>query len=91
MLFTKENIKKIESLISELNENYDPNEYYSNIYTYLVLDKENMRVIEVCKRFNNVSGFGASDITDEDNFEVLHTKDMTNCFREMLMFIPDND
>lgn len=89
MLFTKENAEKIQGLIEELNENYKTDEYYSNINTYLVFYPTTMRVYEVVKRFNNVSGFGASDICDDNNWEVLNEKDVTLCFKAMLMYIPE--
>lgn len=87
MLFTKDNAEKIKGLIEELNENYKEDEYYSNINTYLVFYPATMRVYEVIKRFNNVSGFGVSDITDPTNYEILSEKDVTLCFKAMLMYI----
>ena len=89
MLFIKENAEKIEGLIDELNENYKTDEYYSNINTCLVFYPATMRVIEVVKRFNNVSGFGVSDYCDPNNWEILKEKDVTLCFKAMLMYIPE--
>ena len=89
MLFIKENAEKIEGLIYELNENYKPDEYYSNIITCLVFYPATMRVIEVVKRFNKVSGFGVSDYCDPNNWEILKEKDVTLCFKAMLMYIPE--
>ena len=89
MLFTKENAEKIKGLIDKLNENYKTDEYYSNINTCLVFYPATMRVIEVVKRFNNVSGFGVSDYCDPNNWEILKEKDVTLCFKAMLMYIPE--
>lgn len=88
MLFTKENAEKIEDLIEELNEDYKEDEY-SNIHTFLTFYPETMRVYERVIRFNNVSGFGISDITDSKNWEILSEKDITLCFKAMLAYIQD--
>ena len=90
MLFTKENAEKIKGLVEELNENYKEDEYYSNINTCLTFYPETMRVYERVIRFNNVSGFGISDITDSKNWEILSEKDVTLCFKAMLAYIQDN-
>lgn len=89
MLFTKENAEKIKGLVEELNENYKEDEYYSNINTCLVFYPDTMRVYEVIKRFIGVSGFGASDITDAKNWHIINEKDVTLCFKAMLMYIPE--
>lgn len=89
MLFTKDNAEKIKGLIEELNENYKEDEY-SNINTCLTFYPETMRVYERVIRFNNVSCFGTSDITDSKNWEILSEKDITLCFKAMLEYIQDN-
>jgi hypothetical protein len=48
-----------------------------------------MRVYERVSKFIGVSGFGASDITDPKNWHIISEKDVTNCFKAMLMYIPD--
>lgn len=87
MLFTKDNAERIKGLIEELNENYKEDEHYSNINTHLVFYPATMRVYEVVERFIGVSGFGASDIADPLNWHIISDKDVTLCFKAMLMYI----
>lgn len=89
MLFTKDNAEKIKGLIEELNENYKEDEYYSNTNTCLVFYPATMRVYERVSKFIGVSGFGASDITDPNNWYIISEKDVTLCFKAMLMYIPE--
>ena len=89
MLFTKDNAERIQGLVEELNENYKEDEHYSNIHTCLVFYPATMRIYEVVKRFNNVSGFGVSDICDPKNYEILSEKDVTLCFKAMLAYIQE--
>ena len=85
MLFIKENAEKIKGLIDELNENYKTDEHYSNINTCLVFYPAIMRVIEVVKRFNNIS-FSSGNIFNPSRIGFSHTVKPESVFRLQVTF-----
>ena len=85
MLFTKDNAEKIKGLIEELNEVYEQDETIENRHIYLVFNADDMKVYEVCKHYTG--GLSVEDWLDEKRWYEVYCKDITLCFKNMLMYI----
>lgn len=88
MLFTEK--ERIKGLIEELNENYniEDNELQ---HTYLYYSDKSNRVFEIREQYIGPNMPTVKELLDRSNWYQSFTKDVTLCFKAMLMYIPDNN